>query len=93
LFRLALPDTLTLRPTYWIEGAIIGGAVLGVATFVLGYLICPLAEDGNCVAEAARGGTLMAFVGGMIGALIGGGVDKHPATDASESSLRWEEKQ
>jgi hypothetical protein len=74
---LALPESAVRRSTYWVEGGIIGGVVLGLGTFVLVNTICnDLAEDGNCVAEAAGAGAIMAFGGGVIGALIGGAFHK-----------------
>ena len=92
--ELALSDTLTRRPTHWMEGAIVGGAVVGVGTFGLVLTICEdQAETTDCLGSAALNGAIGAFAGAVIGALIGGGIEKHPAADASESRLRQEHTQ
>jgi hypothetical protein len=79
---LALPDSVSLPRTYATEGAILGGTVLGIASFVLGYVICnDLTDDGNCLSDGIRVGALMAVVGGITGALIGGGVEKDRAEE------------
>jgi hypothetical protein len=71
------PDSLVRRPTYWKEGAAIGGAAVGVAGFALSYVICrDVSDTGGCVGSSAGIGGLMTFCGAVIGALIGGGIEK-----------------
>lgn len=85
--HVAWPDSLAIRPTYWKEGAVIGGAVLGVGTFVLGYLVCQdLSDTGGCLGYAAGVGALMTFGGAIIGALIGGGIEKKEKPQAAPGS-------
>jgi len=79
--RLAEPrDTVVrqLEPTYWKEGAVVGGAVGALGGALLGLSVCRLAEqpDKNCTGSAVLGGVLAAAVMAIPGALIGGQIRK-----------------
>lgn len=67
----SLPDSTPHKQTYWAEGGVIG-ALGGVALAQLVNGLC----EGNC------GGNqrvfLMAVGGFVIGALVGGGIEKEP---------------
>jgi hypothetical protein len=62
-----------IRPTYWKEGAIVGGVALGLlgATFAGG--MCAYADQGRNCTGATLGGLVMGgAVGVSLGALLGG---------------------
>lgn len=51
--------------------------MLGIGTFVPGYLICEDQSDtGGCAGSALGVGAVATFCGAVIGALIGGGIEK-----------------
>lgn len=60
------PDTVRpgIRPTYWKEGAIVGGVAGGVSIGFLGYVACGLSEQPgrNCLG--------MTLLGGLFGAAL-----------------------
>ena len=69
--RPSRPDTYPR--TYWKEGGVIGGLVLGIAAALLVDGLC--GSDGgeeNCTAKTFGGAALGAGVGFTAGALIGG---------------------
>jgi hypothetical protein len=81
LARLAEPRDTVLRrfePTYWKEGAAVGGAVGALGGSLLGLSVCRLADrpDKNCTGSALLGGVLAAVVLAIPGALIGGQIHK-----------------
>ncbi len=64
-------DSVTIKPTHWKRGAVIGGAVLGGASLVLG--VAYLAGDSETSAgEVALGVLAATALGAFIGAMIGG---------------------
>jgi hypothetical protein len=76
-FAMALPlavDSVPeIRPTYWKEGALIGGLTLGLGLGFLAGAFCSNSDSGGSCGGATTGGFLLGGVcGGIIGALIGG---------------------
>jgi tetrahydromethanopterin S-methyltransferase subunit D len=69
-----------IRPTYWKEGALIGGALGAVGGALLAHRLCGLAEEStkNCARSLVLGGVLGAALLALPGALIGGQVSKQP---------------
>jgi hypothetical protein len=67
-----------IRPTYWKEGAIVGGVVGGIGLGLLAARFCAVAEetDENCTGATLVGGLLGAVILGVPGALIGGSLPK-----------------
>jgi hypothetical protein len=89
--RIAEPrDTLRppIRPTYWKEGALIGGVLGAVGGAVLGHGLCELSEESrkDCTGGLVLGGVLGAALLAVPGALIGGQFPKHD--EAEEGKLR-----
>jgi hypothetical protein len=76
------------RPrTYWLEGALVGGAAVGVLLAAFAGSGCSnseIAGDGPCWDNALLGGILGFGIGGRAGALIGGQFTK-PAKVRSPS--------
>jgi hypothetical protein len=73
--RLELADTVYPR-TYWAEGAVIGGTVLGLLGAVLAGGLCSDPDSGGggrtCWDDTLLGLATGLGVGGSLGALIGG---------------------
>lgn len=69
------------RPTYWKEGALIGGALGAVGGAVLAHRLCGLAEEStkHCTGSSVLGGVIGAALLAIPGALIGGQFSKEPA--------------
>ena len=67
-----------IRPTYWEEGAIVGGVAGGVSIGFLGYVACGLSEQPgrNCLGMTLLGSLFGAALGAIPGALIGGAFPK-----------------
>lgn len=67
-------DTVSIRPTHWKTGALIGGLVGGAAFAYLINGLCGLSETAtrSCGRYAIGGFLLGGTLGGTIGALIGG---------------------
>lgn len=67
-----------IRPTYWKEGAIVGGVIGGVGLGLLAARFCAVAEetDESCTGATLVGGLLGAVILGVPGALIGGSFPK-----------------
>ncbi|HWN20248.1 MAG TPA: hypothetical protein VNO19_15150 [Gemmatimonadales bacterium] len=60
-----------IKPTYWKEGALVGGLLGFVGGFLLGSAVC---ESGNaCITAAILGGGLLLLIPG---ALVGGQFEK-----------------
>jgi hypothetical protein len=75
LHQAFVPDSVRhrIRPTYWKQGAFIGGltAGLGLALFIAG--LCHDSDTSNNCGSALTGGFLVGgVIGGVSGALIGG---------------------
>jgi hypothetical protein len=73
-----------IRPTYWKEGALIGGAVGALLGAAAGYGLCE-GGDGttkHCAGALVLGGVFGAALVAIPGALIGGQVSKEPAEPA-----------
>src|SRR5258708_4634629 len=68
-----------VEPTHWLEGGVIGAAVLSAGGYVLGSLFC----DQNCGARRMEGALVGAGAGFTIGALIGGAFPKREPAPAS----------
>ena len=69
--------------SYWLEGAVAGGLVLGAAGAVMAGGFCG-ADDraggaayGGCTDEIIGGGLLGAALGGVLGGLVGSRIHKH----------------
>jgi len=85
VFDVAVVASRARRQTYWQLGAVVGGAVLGVGGFVLGYSFCKGERDtaGECSDHAVAVGAIMTFCGAIIGGLIGGSIEKGPRETAA----------
>lgn len=86
----AAPDTLQeqIRPTYWKEGAWIGGVLGALGGAVLGHRLCGLAEEStrHCTGSLVLGGVLGAALLAIPGALVGGQFSKQaPEPEGAES--------
>ncbi|HET7601682.1 MAG TPA: hypothetical protein VFK36_01610 [Gemmatimonadales bacterium] len=74
--RLGVPAAASQK-NYWLEGAIGGGVLLGVAGFLLVNGLCD--DDSgtdNCTSDAVIAGLSTATAGGVIGAFIGKAIPK-----------------
>jgi hypothetical protein len=73
-----------IRPTYWKEGALIGGALGGAGGALLGHGLCELSEEPrkNCTGSLFLGGVLGAALLAVPGALIGGQFPKQKEANA-----------
>jgi hypothetical protein len=68
-----------IRPTYWKEGALVGGISLGLGFALLWDSFCRSSDSGGSCGGATTAGFLVGGVlGGLIGALIGGQFPKDP---------------
>lgn len=72
----AQPDPVArqIQPTYWKEGALVGGVLGGLGGALLGNAICTQTErpDKNCTGTTVIGAVLAAAILAIPGALIGG---------------------
>ena len=69
-----------LRPTYWKEGALVGGVLGLVGGALVGHRLCGLAEEStkHCTGSLVVGGVVGAALLAVPGALIGGQFSKKP---------------
>lgn len=68
-------DSVKLAPTYWREGALIGGIPMAILGGIAGHDLCEWADDaGNddCMLATVGTAVLSGGVGAIVGALIGG---------------------
>jgi hypothetical protein len=72
-----------IRPTYWKEGALVGGLLGGLGGAFLGAAICRNSEvaDKNCTWSSVGGGLISGLVLAIPGALIGGQMHKDAAAE------------
>ncbi len=68
-----VPPPFGSSKDYRIEGAIIGGAIIGTGVGYLAHVSC---DSGDCGWETVKYGLLGAAFGGLTGALIGGMITK-----------------
>ena len=76
-----------IRPTYWKEGALIGGVVGAIGGAFVGHGLCETSEEfeKNCTGSLFLGGLLGAVLLAGPGALIGGQFPKHQDSEANHS--------
>ena len=76
-----------IRPTYWKEGAVVGGAVGAIGFGLLVGAICGLSEsETGCTGKALLGGLVGGGVVAVPGALIGGLFPKAPRKAEHEAA-------
>jgi hypothetical protein len=79
---LAAPDTIRtgIRPTYWKEGALIGGLVGGLGLGLFAAELCRFSEQpsNGCVGTTLLTALVGTVIVGIPGALIGGSFPKYP---------------
>ena len=84
-----MPDSGAVRPTQWVKGAIIGGAIGAVAFGTLDFVMCGITDNpAECRHDVPAAVLLGAFMGGMTGALIGGAFPKPPPRAQDSGSGR-----
>lgn len=70
-----------VHPTYWKEGALLGGIPLGLAGYFLASGLCEQDDTAgggkNCGLAGLGGAVLGFFIGAIPGALIGGQIEKN----------------
>ena len=73
-----------IRPTYWKEGALIGGALGAVLGAAAGYGLCEAGDEAtkHCTGNLVLGGVFGAALVAIPGALLGGQFSKEPAEPA-----------
>lgn len=65
------------RTNYWLEGAIAGGTLLGVAGVLFAIDLCnPDSGTDNCASPIILGGLTTATVGAVVGAFVGKAIHK-----------------
>jgi hypothetical protein len=73
------------KRTYWLEGAIVGGAITGLLGTQLASL-CPR-NSGSCPSNRLLSFVLGAVPGVVLGALVGGTIEKEPKPSSIVVSL------
>lgn len=83
-------DTGRIYPrTYWAEGGLSGGIVLGTIAGMLAAGLCSYSESGDdCTLAPVTGFLVGAAVGFPVGALIGGAIRKPPVDSAGQGAPR-----
>jgi hypothetical protein len=80
-----LQDTVQaqIRPTYWKEGALVGGVIGALGGALLGHGLCETSEEfqKNCTGSLILGGVLGAALLAIPGALIGGQFAKNASAE------------
>lgn len=82
LFQRAEPaaPSPSPTPTYWKEGALIGGIPLGILGFALANGLCGSGDGGSgdhCTLAGLGGAAFGFLTGAVVGSLIGGQIPKH----------------
>jgi hypothetical protein len=72
-----------IRPTYWLEGALVGSAVGAVGGLLLGQFICEQSEGQSCGVARVAAVVGTAVLVALPGALIGGQFTKGERGDSS----------
>jgi hypothetical protein len=77
-----------IRPTYWKEGALIGGGIGVLLGAWLGHGLCGLSDEfgKNCTGSLVVGGMVGAVLLAIPGALVGGQFPKGSGGDQQPSS-------
>lgn len=68
------PDSVTIHPTYWKEGALIGGIPMAILGGIAGHGLCEWSDgtgNDDCVMATLGTAVLSGLVGGIVGGLIG----------------------
>ncbi|HEX7919084.1 MAG TPA: hypothetical protein VF454_06740 [Gemmatimonadales bacterium] len=71
----AVADTTQLAPTYWKEGALIGGIPMAILGAIAGHDLCEWSDgtgNDDCILATVGTAALSGGVGAIVGALIGG---------------------
>lgn len=63
-------------PSYWVEGGVFGGLLLGTTSAAIVHGLC---DTGDCMGDTIKAGLLMTTIGFGAGALVDGAIPaKHP---------------
>ena len=91
--RIELGDTVHRR-TYWLEGALVGGALAGIGLAAFAGAACSdgnvgggIAESGPCWDNVLLGAFIGVGTGGTLGGLIGGLFSKSRGKPEESSTL------
>ena|GEM_PF-2973037 len=80
-----------IRPTYWKEGALVGGVIGALGGAWLGHGLCEDSDEfgKNCTGSLFVGGLLGAALLAVPGALIGSQFPKNDDTEAESQTSTW----